>query len=96
MIKAKTIGEEKEKVMNNKTQENPVQLLSEGATARFAGVALGTLQRYRKSGKIKPEREVLTGFGTVRLYRAEDVKRYFETDPDFLAAKASRQKRVVA
>lgn len=71
-------------------------LLSEAAAARHAGVALGTMQRARRNGKVTPKQEMLTGFGVVRLYSPDEVKAYFTTDAEFLASRKSRQPREAA
>lgn len=61
------------------------RLLTEAETARYAGVSLGAMQRARRTGKIVPKQEALTGVGTVRFYDGDEIKAYFENSAEYQA-----------
>lgn len=64
--------------------ENEMTLMSEAATAKYAGIALMTLRSYRKKGLVKPV-EVVEGL--LVLYDADAIKIYFDTSDSFRANK---------
>jgi len=73
-------------------------LLSEGQTAKHAGVTLTTIRRHRQAGKIAPVQELHCAVGTIRLFDAEAVKAYFAANKrvqEFKArAQAARARRL--
>lgn len=68
-------------------QTSAVELLSETATAKYAGVSLETLRQYRKAGKVQPEQCVE---GLLVLYRPAAVREFFQNDPGYQVNKARR------
>jgi hypothetical protein len=71
------------------TENQPKKLiLSENATAKHAGVARRTLIKYRTKGSFLPVKRIRTPLGLFRYYFADDVKAFFDNDPEFQANKA--------
>lgn len=76
--------------------EGATVLLSENAVAKLCGVNLPTFISYRKKGRIVPARQINYGNRVLRLYDVAECKKFFATDPEFLANRAVRRGQVTA
>jgi len=74
-------------------EKNSVNLSSEQRTARDANVNINVLRRYRQLGRIKPVHELA---GVSIQYDGDEVRRFFQTDPEYLANRARISRRVIA
>lgn len=86
-------------MMNEQESKEPkgtMELLSEGATARYAGVSMNAMRRARERGKVAPKQEMLTGVGVCRMYDPAEVKNHFDLDAEFQANRARCRGRLAA